>query len=58
MDTFIFTALNTYLRLQDTIDPNLVESTSSNPGLVIGSAVLVAIVIGGVILHSFSPKKD
>lgn len=50
--------LEKVMRMQDFPNPEVIESTSSNPGLVIGAAILVAIVIGGMILHSYSPKID
>jgi hypothetical protein len=48
--------LGTLTQLQGSIEPDIVESTSSNPGLVIAAAVIVAIVIGGVILHTYANK--
>jgi hypothetical protein len=54
----IFTILlATATQLQDVIQPDTIESTSSNPGLVIASAILITIVIGAVILHTY-PKKS
>jgi hypothetical protein len=50
--------LDNIVNLQDTIDPDVIESTSSNPGLVIAAGILVAIVITGVILHTYSKRTN
>ena len=44
--------------VQSVTDTNILENSSSNPGLVIGSAIIVAIIILGVIIHSRPLKGD
>ena len=56
MTIFTPTLLETIYKMQDILGVDVIESTSSNPGLIIASLILVMIIIGGVILHSYSPK--
>jgi len=44
--------------MQDISGADAIESTSSNPGLIIASLILVMIIIVGVIRHTYSPKAN